>query len=306
MSGAPDETSAALYNGVRRVLERMGIALEFATAVRGESRAPHTAKRALLDAALGHGGPHLILSLGEKLMRARSDPSVTVLRRATDPADALLRWQRLERFFHSRHRTETLDASEHGFGARHAATQGEAPAPVDDLLIAGIVLALIRAAGGRGVRARFGDGVPFVSGDEPCLARLSDTTDSATWWLEWDRLERPVPPTADEPPTDPEALEARLRVEFTRDPARAWTVADLASRCGMSARTLQRRLEAAGTNAGTLVRELRGRHAARMLAETEASLAQIGFASGYADQAHFGREFKRCIGMPPGRYRSML
>ena len=34
-----------------------------------------------------------------------------------------------------------------------------------------------------------------------------------------------------------------------------------------------------------------------------APLAEVGFLCGYADQAHFTREFRRRVGLPPERYR---
>jgi AraC family transcriptional regulator len=40
-----------------------------------------------------------------------------------------------------------------------------------------------------------------------------------------------------------------------------------------------------------------------LLAETEMSLAEIAVASGFADQSHFCREFRRFVGAPPSRYR---
>jgi AraC-like DNA-binding protein len=33
------------------------------------------------------------------------------------------------------------------------------------------------------------------------------------------------------------------------------------------------------------------------------SIADIGYWCGYADQAHFQRDFRRAVNMTPGRYR---
>lgn len=52
-----------------------------------------------------------------------------------------------------------------------------------------------------------------------------------------------------------------------------------------------------------LAAQARVRHAAWQLIETGLSLAEIGFLCGYADQAHFTRDFGRRVGLSPERYR---
>jgi tRNA A37 N6-isopentenylltransferase MiaA len=47
----------------------------------------------------------------------------------------------------------------------------------------------------------------------------------------------------------------------------------------------------------------RSRMAAWRLLETQASLAEIGFLSGYSDQPHFTRDFRQLVGITPAQYR---
>jgi transcriptional regulator GlxA family with amidase domain len=47
----------------------------------------------------------------------------------------------------------------------------------------------------------------------------------------------------------------------------------------------------------------RVRRALGLLSETEMPLAEIAVASGFADQSHFCRQFRRFIGAPPSHYR---
>jgi len=35
-------------------------------------------------------------------------------------------------------------------------------------------------------------------------------------------------------------------------------------------------------------------------------LSSIAYATGYADQSHFTRHFKRAMGVTPGRYRQLV
>jgi AraC family transcriptional regulator len=57
---------------------------------------------------------------------------------------------------------------------------------------------------------------------------------------------------------------------------------------------------------GEYVRRLRIEHASRQLATSDASLAEIAVTSGFADQSHFCKVFKRLAGMTPTQFRSNL
>ena len=47
----------------------------------------------------------------------------------------------------------------------------------------------------------------------------------------------------------------------------------------------------------------RGRRS--LLARSQLSLAEIGYALGYTSQAHFITMFRRLAGLPPGAYRKL-
>jgi AraC family transcriptional regulator len=55
---------------------------------------------------------------------------------------------------------------------------------------------------------------------------------------------------------------------------------------------------------GDYVRRLRVERAAGLLAESAASIAQISLRSGFFDQSHFARVFKRHTGLTPAQYRA--
>ncbi|WP_018255527.1 helix-turn-helix domain-containing protein [Salinispora mooreana] len=72
----------------------------------------------------------------------------------------------------------------------------------------------------------------------------------------------------------------------------------VAARCGLSARQLQRRTNAAfGYGPKTLHRILRMRRAVA-LARTGQPLASVATEAGYADQAHLAREVRALAGVP--------
>ena len=55
---------------------------------------------------------------------------------------------------------------------------------------------------------------------------------------------------------------------------------------------------------GEYVQGLRIRHSIGLLADRDLTLADVAYASGFADQSHFTRIFKRRTGMTPGTYRT--
>jgi AraC-like DNA-binding protein len=81
------------------------------------------------------------------------------------------------------------------------------------------------------------------------------------------------------------------------------TTDDVAALLHMSARTLQRRLEAEGTRFTELLDRVRERQARRLLVDSSLGLAEIAYRAGFADLATFSRAFKRWTGVPPGAFR---
>jgi AraC family transcriptional regulator len=57
------------------------------------------------------------------------------------------------------------------------------------------------------------------------------------------------------------------------------------------------------TTLGEHVRRLRIEHACAWIDAADRSLAEVAGAAGFADQSHFGRVFRRIVGMTPGQYR---
>jgi AraC-like DNA-binding protein len=78
----------------------------------------------------------------------------------------------------------------------------------------------------------------------------------------------------------------------------------LAERAGVSLRTLQRGFRRhLGVSPKTVVRRFRLMEAsARLSAGSVEDQAELAFLLGYADQAHFVRDFSAVVGSPPGRY----
>lgn len=80
----------------------------------------------------------------------------------------------------------------------------------------------------------------------------------------------------------------------------------VARQCGMSVRTLQRRLEAQAVVFRDLVDATRLELAERYLAEPEASLTEVAFLLGYSELSAFDRAFRRWTGTTPLAARRRL
>ena len=81
-------------------------------------------------------------------------------------------------------------------------------------------------------------------------------------------------------------------------PSEDWTIERVATRLGLGASTLRRRLAAEGTSFRAVVRTQRLQAAQTALASGASSLAAAE-AAGYASRSHFARRYKESFGMSP-------
>jgi len=260
--------------------------------------APDASKRALVARALEHHGPGLLLRVGLHLEAADETPVLTVLRQSPDSSVIAQKWMRLERYHHAAHRT-VIEQPRPGLWLcrRHSET---APASLgENCLIAGLLFGLladtglrpdILEIGGKRLRAE-GFGSADLRG-----------TDGARFTIRWKC--DPAARRASEP-NRPAPIGDRLADLLAADPGRSWRIDDAAPCLAVSRRSLQRKLAAEGRTFSTLLRRARMREAVRLLADRSVGLADIGYCCGYADQAHFHRDFRRATNMTPKVFRAI-
>ena len=100
------------------------------------------------------------------------------------------------------------------------------------------------------------------------------------------------------------SLERRVQDRVSRSLSEGVpAISEVAGHLGMSGRTLQRRLLDRGLSYQNLVDESRRRLAQKFLQQSEYSLAEIAFMTGFAEQSSFTRAFKRWEGQTPRSYR---
>lgn len=160
--------------------------------------------------------------------------------------------------------------------------------------------AVVRPDGG--LPAAVVAGIPMLLG--PLVPwTLAVTFTEALAWLDVPSPET-VAPALDgifEAARAPRVLDA-LRATLDRD-LRAVSLDAAATTLGVSVRTLQRQLQAAGTSYDVEVQRARVRLAQRLLAEGDAKLGAVALEAGFATQAHFNAVFRRVTGATPGAWR---
>ena len=290
-----DFASRALYELIGAELTRRGVAL--ATVQQFGGKTERWAKADLLDTALTRIGASGVLAIGQGVRRVTTDATLAVLLKAISPADLLDRWQRLEGYYHGNNRVRTLALSACSMELEHYARSGRAPTAGEDLLIAGLLAALLQLIGARQVSLKIPDRV--VLQNDQLLPEVDPLTETSRWCFRWSEHVPVSPTTVSEPQ---ESIGEQLVSLVQTDLGRSWTVAAVAELLGLSVRSLQRCLAGRGTRFQTLLRLARAEGSAALLLTEELSLAEVGYAAGYADQAHFCREFKARFNLSPSTY----
>jgi AraC family transcriptional activator of mtrCDE len=91
------------------------------------------------------------------------------------------------------------------------------------------------------------------------------------------------------------------------DPARPWTIEALGQIAAMSRATYARQFHIkAGVTVGIFLARIRMMIACGLLKNTKRNAADIGMQVGYQSEAAFGKAFRQCVGITPGRYRRHL
>ncbi len=87
-------------------------------------------------------------------------------------------------------------------------------------------------------------------------------------------------------------------------PAQDWTIEELGRRVGLSRSALHERfVELVGLAPMQYLTHWRMQAAARLLLDTQATVATVAQEVGYESEAAFARAFKRLVGRPPAAWR---
>lgn len=103
---------------------------------------------------------------------------------------------------------------------------------------------------------------------------------------------------------DSSTLDKRVRIQVSQSLSEGVPmISDVAKRLCMSGRTLQRKLSEQGYSYQKLVDESRRQLAERLLRQSDYSLAEVAFLTGFSEQSAFTRAFRRWEGQTPRSFR---
>ena len=309
-----DFASAAMLRLLHAGMRRMGLRspaqqwLEQATV-------PLDAKQQLVEQVLQKRGFSALLHLGQGLHDVVHDSLKPVLIHASQPLRVLQAWLRLERYLHSKHRIEQTILTQFAVQHRHVSIKaGSGPSAAEDLVVLGVLIALLEMAGCLQIEARLEGGLQLWPWQESpaqqtALQNACANAQTHAWLIGWSAVEalqtQPHGVAASMAPKNQvdALLSAQIQHLTAQTFGEALFLSEAASRLGQSTRSLQRKLKLEGARYVDVIASARAERASHMLSHSRPSLSEIGFACGYTDQAHFCRDFKRRVGMSPLRYR---
>lgn len=293
-----DFASTALYNLIAFQLQKFGMSAE--PSKRFEGKMERTEKADLLAFAIESHGASSVVQIGQGIRSIKSEPTLAVLFKADSPQELLDRWQRLERYYHGRHRVRVLDQSSNSVTIEHYSTKNSAPSTGEDLVIAGLLAALLQRIGCKALTLKIGDSQECIIKDDNITLVEPTPHNSAVWYLTWQRYE-PPPPLIQQAPSNHSTAQ-KLSTLIRDDIGRSWRLSAAAKKLGKSTRSLQRSLAQGGNTFQRLLRTVRAEHAAALIVTHNYKLSEAGYACGYSDQAHFSREFRLRFNMSPTQF----
>jgi AraC-like DNA-binding protein len=311
MAAMSDLASAAMLRVLHAGMRRLGLPspaqqwLEQATV-------PLDAKQRLVMQVMAQRGAAALVQLGQGVHDLQQDTLIPMLIHPGEPTRVLAVWLRLERYLHSKHRIIQTPLSANSVTHQHISIrEGTTPNAAEDLVVLGVLIALLERTGCQDVEAELSNGLaiwPLNSSAPQQEALRFAFMQRAThsWHLRWGAV-RAMPSAQQNEVQTVNAnllsLSERLKQLASLTQGEALSLGAAAEQLGQSPRSLQRHLRLEGVRYVDVVATARAQRASRMLAEPLPSLAELGFACGYTDQAHFCRDFKRRVGISPLQYR---
>ena len=303
-----DWASAAMVRVMQAGAARLGLPTPVHLKARTNAQVPLQAKQAVIGHILRAGGWAALLQIGQGVHDIKDEPLLQLLVKSGQPWLVLKTWLKLERYLHSRHRVLQTPISH--CEVLHAHTgkkEGATPSVAESWLVMGVLAALLERSGCDQVEASVDAGGVLlragrVIASEQQLIEWSHFAGCQSWRLKWRIIHDRA---ADAVLTCSNTLTLQQQVARLIHHKEAWhaDLGDIAESLNMSRRTLQRKLNSEGTRFVDVIGQFRTQRAAEMLVGSTSGLAEIGFTSGYTDQAHFCRDFKRRTGLSPKSFR---
>ncbi len=277
-----------------------------------QAHIPAELKRDILKLVSQEAGLGFLLSIGQGVQEAQYDPIWRAALNSKKPQHLLEKWLRFEKFSHSSNRIRIQKNALNVVSFQRYAVNDGSPTTPENLLICGLIIALLEGIGCLGLRCEMQfegrSGFVIRENGQFKLPKNIDKLTTDSWQIEWNefspRINDPVLEVIALPiPQDQTARVLFLVQLIMADVSHQWRVGELAQEAGQSKRSLQRKLGEAGLSFSSLIRIVRIHEACSLLAEGDASITSIAFCTGFSDSAHFSRDFRASMGMTPTDYR---
>jgi AraC-like DNA-binding protein len=308
-----DFASSVMVRVLLQGMSGLGLRLPEVADQLTQATVPLDLKREVVQSAVEQAGFAVLPLLGRGLHKLAMEPTHLALTAGHSATSLFVRWQRLERYIHSKHRIQWQGLTPTSARVKHAhKDNGPAPLAAEDLVVCGVLCALLEANGLHAIKATADDMELYPNPDSTQVLQCVQQCQTHTWSLTWQD-------------TEEKGLDLSLPVSWAQVAPPTWSqfacaVGDHVARClpelvsvdvaaavlGMPCRTFQRTLAAESLSYQRIQSDVRFRLAGWYLLESGMAIAEIGFVCGYSDQAHLTREFNRRMGVPPARYRELF
>lgn len=273
-------------------------------------------KPVVLDALLAMRGPQAVLDLaGYFPKKALGSPLLFLMLNSPNPEALVNKLTCYDRYFHPNRSIELCAAGEHFIEAQNTCRDSKASAE-DELFVCGVLRALLSMIGCSGLQIEW----KTVSSERLrlLLAQIGITAGEnapfTRWCIRWKSFERPLEiPGLNEfiaeivPVNRKESTYTRLvRTQLMADLTHRPGIKQIASKIGISVRTLQRELAQEGTTFMRVYDQLRVETAQYLLRKQELSLTDISYLSGFSDNAHLTRVLKKSLNVTPAEFQKAL
>ncbi len=281
---------------------------------------PAAFKRNMLDDIWREAGVETLLSIGREVKTVGNDPIWNAAKRSANPPLFFDKWQRFEVFAHSQNRVRIDQLNDNLATFERYTEAGQIPTPPENLLICGLLIALLEEIGCLGLCCEMplcgGEVFTIYDQKKILVPENTDLLETGTWSINWqsfspdtnkNKSSLGLPEVALPVSVEPKlkALYETISLLLTGDISRQWKVGELAREVGLSTRSLQRKLRDGKLGFSSLVRLVRIHEACRLLKDSRISVTAIGFCTGFSDTAHFSRDFRASMGMSPKEFRTI-
>lgn len=311
--GTEDFASSAMVRVLCRGMVSLGLRPPALTVELAHATIPLDLKRTVVKSAIEQGGLACLPILGRGLHDLAMEPTHLALTAGRSAGSMFVRWQRLERYIHSQHRIRIRELRDgFAFVAHLHKDDGPKPLAFEDLVVCGVLCALLEANGLIAVKAE-SDGIELYPCPDPTLlSQCVQSERTGEWTISWYTPEKA-------------ASSLDQSISWAHVSPKVWTpfacsvgdlvvqrlpellpVDDAALEMGMSRRSFQRSLAEEGLNYQQIQGEVRFRLAGWHLLKQDMPIAEVGFVCGFSDQSHLTREFNKRVGVPPAKYRDLF